>query len=148
MNTQLKQATISLIIASIDEKSAIKIEESISKISNGNINIYLLYTVKILENLKNPYVIKCINDNIWNVENLVTFEKDTLNPEKWQHLQELRMPKNIKKEKKKGTSRCQRCKSWYVNYTTAQTRSADEPSTLFFYCTDCEYRWRIQFNSL
>jgi len=38
---------------------------------------------------------------------------------------------------------CIRCKSKYVDYTERQTRSADEPMTVFLRCLNCEKRWRM-----
>jgi len=38
---------------------------------------------------------------------------------------------------------CIRCKSKYVDYTERQTRSADEPMTIFLRCLKCEKRWRM-----
>ena len=114
------------------------IEENIFKSVNGDINLYGLYINKIIENKK------YINDSILkNGENIHLTPRELLCPEKWQKLQDQRLPKNTLKEKKKGTMKCPRCKSWYSEYTTAQTRSADEPSTLFFLCLDCEYRWKM-----
>jgi len=37
---------------------------------------------------------------------------------------------------------CGKCRSSNVTYTTAQTRSADEPATAFFCCLACSNRWR------
>ena len=39
--------------------------------------------------------------------------------------------------------RCRNCKtSDFVQYTIQQTRSSDEGSTIFFFCTRCNARWR------
>jgi DNA-directed RNA polymerase subunit M/transcription elongation factor TFIIS len=53
----------------------------------------------------------------------------------------------ITKNSKSGYS-CGRCRAagrdpYRVEYTEFQTRSADEPATLFFYCTICSKRWRM-----
>jgi DNA-directed RNA polymerase subunit M/transcription elongation factor TFIIS len=53
----------------------------------------------------------------------------------------------ITQNSKSGYS-CARCRAagrdpYRVEYTEFQTRSADEPSTLFFYCTICSKRWRM-----
>lgn len=37
---------------------------------------------------------------------------------------------------------CYRCRSKKVTYTQAQTRSADESMTTFFYCMNCGNRWK------
>lgn len=38
---------------------------------------------------------------------------------------------------------CRKCKKQEVTFTQAQTRSADEPMTTFFYCTNCHLRWKM-----
>lgn len=38
---------------------------------------------------------------------------------------------------------CVRCKRHTVDYTERQTRSADEPTTKFCFCTSCSMRWRF-----
>lgn len=43
-----------------------------------------------------------------------------------------------------STYPCKKCKSLRTTYTLIQTRSADEPSTAFFFCSDCDYRWKTQ----
>ena len=42
---------------------------------------------------------------------------------------------------------CRKCKGTKVTYTQAQTRSADEPMTTFFSCSECQARWRVSFNA-
>ncbi len=37
---------------------------------------------------------------------------------------------------------CPKCDCLRAYYWTAQTRSADEPETVFLICTKCEYKWR------
>lgn len=37
---------------------------------------------------------------------------------------------------------CSRCKSIKTTSTQKQTRSADEPMTVFVFCKDCGYRWK------
>jgi DNA-directed RNA polymerase subunit M/transcription elongation factor TFIIS len=105
--------------------------------------LYTILTIKVLENLKNSYVLTSIKNGTWNPESLAMFDKDVLNPEKWQHIQDARLPKNVKTKKKKGVYRCKRCGGWETEYTSCQTRSADESSTLFFFCTDCNHRWKM-----
>ena len=42
-----------------------------------------------------------------------------------------------------GLLKCGRCKSTKTDYTTMQTRSADEPATVFASCRNCGNRWRF-----
>lgn len=38
--------------------------------------------------------------------------------------------------------RCGKCKSNKVTYTQMQTRSMDEPVTIFYHCENCQNRWK------
>ena len=44
-------------------------------------------------------------------------------------------------EAEEGLIPCPKCKSKKVRTTQVQTRSADEPATLFNYCTICKNKW-------
>jgi DNA-directed RNA polymerase subunit M/transcription elongation factor TFIIS len=152
-NEDIRDKTFSLIEkvligSKLPNDTASRIEEGIeneSKIDNGDFSVmlYTILTVKVLQNLKNKYVIDCIKNKIWQPEQLAKLDKDELNPEKWQELQDIRLPKNIVKEKKKGLNRCKRCGSWYTTFTTAQTRSADEGCTIFVECSECSFRYKF-----
>ena len=37
---------------------------------------------------------------------------------------------------------CPKCQQHQVDHFTKQTRSADEPETIFAHCLACNYRWR------
>jgi len=42
------------------------------------------------------------------------------------------------------TFTCRKCKGKKCSYISMQTRSADEPSTIFVTCLDCGNRWKTQ----
>jgi DNA-directed RNA polymerase subunit M/transcription elongation factor TFIIS len=42
-----------------------------------------------------------------------------------------------------GMVRCGKCKSMKTTYYSLQTRSADEPMTNFFTCTNCNHKWKM-----
>lgn len=152
-DVELRTASIGYLIESLGDKIpeyaeiSTKIENEIYGVSSLdkeiNVQLYCMNLVKVLENLKIPHVITCITNETLKPEAIVTLDKDDLNPEKWQILQDTRLPKHIKKERVRGINKCPKCHSWYSEYTTAQTRSSDEPSTLFFFCVDCEHRWKM-----
>ncbi len=110
-----------------------KIEETIYNKCEGDINFYCIYLIKALTTLKFKNVTECINNNLYKAEDIIDLEKDIINPEKWQKM----LPKEI--EKKRGLYKCKKCGSFYTTYKTVQTRSADEPATVYITCTDCEY---------
>jgi DNA-directed RNA polymerase subunit M/transcription elongation factor TFIIS len=44
---------------------------------------------------------------------------------------------------KEGEFQCFKCKSRKIWNVQRQMRCADEPMTTFFYCTECEFRWKM-----
>lgn len=48
---------------------------------------------------------------------------------------------SAKKERASGFLVCRNCRSTHVDVDQMQTRSADEPMTLFALCLDCGNRW-------
>jgi hypothetical protein len=80
--------------------------------------------------------------------NLPFMGYDELFPERWD---ELKQKKSIKDEDLKNTKlkamtdqyKCRKCKKNECSYQEIQTRSADEPSTIFFTCINCGYRWSV-----
>jgi len=68
-------------------------------------------------------------------------------PEKWNPLIEKKTKRDASKcNKKVGASTamftCSRCKSKNCTYYEMQTRSADEPATIFITCLNCDKHWR------
>jgi DNA-directed RNA polymerase subunit M/transcription elongation factor TFIIS len=53
----------------------------------------------------------------------------------------LELVSNMKKERTTGFMTCKNCRSTKVDVDQMQTRSADEPMTLFALCLDCGNRW-------
>ncbi len=106
-------------------------------------NQYYGYIVKVIENMKSDYVKECVSNGIIKIEDVFSLEKDFLCPDKWQKLQDLRMPKSIVTERKKGMFKCKRCTSYYTTHTEKQTRGGDESTTVFVGCNDCGFSWKM-----
>jgi len=69
-------------------------------------------------------------------------------PDKWNPLIEKKTKRDASKcDKKVGASTamftCSRCKSKNCTYYEMQTRSADEPATIFVTCLNCDKHWRM-----
>jgi transcription elongation factor S-II len=70
-----------------------------------------------------------------------------LNPEHWKE----HIDRKIKRDSSKYTTNieastdmftCKKCKSKKCTYYELQTRSADEPTTVFITCLDCGKHWK------
>ena len=68
-------------------------------------------------------------------------------PEHWKHLIDEKYRKNkvlyeTKKEAMTDQFKCRKCGSRETCYYEMQTRSADEPMTIFITCLNCGNRWK------
>lgn len=68
-------------------------------------------------------------------------------PSKWAALVELQRQRNeargCKAEATTTQFKCRKCKGRNCTYYELQTRSADEPTTIFVTCIDCGSRWTM-----
>lgn len=83
----------------------------------------------------------------FTVSELPTMGFTTLCPEKWKILVEKEMKREAKMlevDKSMATDmfRCTKCGKRQCTYYEMQTRSADEPMTIFVRCLNCGKRWR------
>jgi transcription elongation factor S-II len=78
---------------------------------------------------------------------LVNMTIQELFPEHWKHLIDEKYRRNkilyeTKKEAMTDQFKCRKCKSRETCYYEMQTRSADEPMTIFITCLNCGNRWK------
>ena len=72
-----------------------------------------------------------------------------INPDIWQPIIDRMKRREIctmitdNKERYDGLLKCEQCSSMNTRYVTMQTRSADEPETVFANCVDCGSNWTI-----
>lgn len=69
-------------------------------------------------------------------------------PEKWKELIEKKMKRDESRtnqhiEASTTMYSCKKCKSKRCTYYEMQTRSADEPATIFLSCLDCGKNWKV-----
>ena len=116
------------------------------------IDVYLSIARRVIGNMKNTSYIG--NKNLWNrykdgelsLEQIVKQNYYELFPENWQVLVDIRAKKEriqIEGDFSRATDRwqCNGCKMRKCTYYELQTRSADEPMTIFIHCLNCGKRW-------
>ena len=115
------------------------------------------YTAKVrsmrfnLTNPRNPSLKRWVLQGRIAATDLVKMTAQELDPEHWveaileaQHMQAMRMVDDLKAEEvHDGLIQCNKCKSRRVTYYEMQTRSADEPMTVYAHCLNCKRRWKM-----
>jgi transcription elongation factor S-II len=109
--------------------------------------LYLDRLRSIYVNLKNEELLKQIIQNEITPQSVAFMTHQEMNPSHWRIL----IDRKIKRDASKYTSNieastdmftCKKCKSKRCTYYELQTRSADEPATIFVTCLDCGKHWK------
>ena len=93
-------------------------------------------------NLKNDNLLQQIMNNEVTPQQLAFMTHQEMNPDRWKILIENKIKRDDSKfntnlEASTDMFTCKRCKSKRCTYYELQTRSADEPATIFVTCLDC-----------
>jgi len=80
-------------------------------------------------------------------QNMAFMTHQEYNPSRWKELIEKKMKRDASKytdniQASTNMYTCKKCKSSRCTYYEMQTRSADEPATIFVTCLDCGKHWR------
>lgn len=110
-----------------------------------------LYTNKarsIYSNLKNERLLKRLNEKEFLPHELANMKPEELYPEIWKEIinrETLRTKSAYEPAATAMTDRytCGKCKKNRCSYYELQTRSADEPMTMFITCLHCGHRWKM-----
>jgi len=145
-----------------DEKLSVNLEKgvfnySIKEANNRKIikkwenpafvQIYTDRLRSVYINLKNTELIKQIQDGEITPQSVAFMTHQEFNPIHWKVL----IDQKIKRDASRFTTNieastdmftCKRCKSKRCTYYELQTRSADEPATIFITCLDCGKHWK------
>lgn len=113
---------------------------------------YRLICCELFENLDpassigNDYLHLRVMSGEITPERLVQMSNEELFPTKWERIKEKRLQeiKNQNEQKVATTDlyRCSRCKKRQCTFFQLQTRSQDEPMTIFITCTNCGAKWK------
>ncbi len=115
--------------------------------------LYDIQVRRVITNLtaqsyvENPRLDVRFREGEFAVAELPTMAYFTLCPEKWKDLFEKEMKREarmLEVDKSMATDmfRCSKCGKRQCTYYEMQTRSADEPMTIFVRCLNCGKRWR------
>ena len=109
-----------------------------------------LYTDRlrtIYQNLRNPAIIQSLQSGELTPQTFAFMTHQEMNPERWAPL----ILQKTKREASKFNANieastdmftCKKCRSKKCTYYELQTRSADEPATIFVTCLDCGKHWK------
>jgi len=95
----------------------------------------------------NKSIIEQINDGSIKPHIVAFMTHQELSPEKWKDLLEVKTKRDKNKFESNisaatDTFTCRKCKGNQCTYYQMQTRSADEPMTIFVTCILCNARWK------
>lgn len=107
----------------------------------------ILWNIHPKSPIDNKRIVQRIMDGEFKLEDLATMTAYDLFPENWRELadkQLIREQKILEGNKSRATNeyKCRRCGKREATYYEMQTRSADEPMTIFIMCLNCGNRWR------
>ena len=111
------------------------------------VQLYVDRLRSIYINLKSADLLEQIKNREIKPENVAFMTHQELNPDHWKEYIE----RKIKRDSSKYTTNieastdmftCKKCKSKKCTYYELQTRSADEPTTVFITCLDCGKHWK------
>lgn len=104
--------------------------------------IYVDKLRSIYINLKNEDFLKQIKNNEISTRNVAFLTHQEINPDHWKDNIEKKIKRDASKfnteiEASTDMFTCKKCKSKKCTYYELQTRSADEPMTIFVNCLSC-----------
>ena len=112
------------------------------------VQIYIDRLKTIYINLKNPDIIQQIRTNELLPQTFAFMTHQEMKPEHWSALIDLK----IKRDESKFVTQvestttmfiCGKCKKNNCSFYELQTRSADEPTTVFISCLECGKKWKM-----
>jgi DNA-directed RNA polymerase subunit M/transcription elongation factor TFIIS len=112
------------------------------------VQIYVDRLRTIMHNIqKNPSLLADINEKDFKIHNIAFMTHQEMQPERWSEMLDAKAKRDKNKfevniEAATDTFTCRKCKSNRCSYAAVQTRSSDEPMTIFVTCLDCGQRWK------
>ena len=109
--------------------------------------LYLDRLRSIYINIKNKDLLDQIKSGEITPQSLAFMTHQEMNPQQWHSLIEKKMKRDASKfntniQASTDMFTCKKCRSKRCTYYELQTRSADEPATIFVTCLDCGKHWK------
>ena len=156
LDKEIRNKIIKNISKFFDKKTSKKIEESVFQFSTSyamdNETPFLfeqIYNTKseelIIQFDESKMLIKKIKDESFKPEEIAFLKVEQLHPEKYDKILKKKNKEEDKKNNKKTTSayKCPKCGARKAISEEKQTRSGDEPATIFIECKECGHEWRL-----
>ena len=111
------------------------------------VQLYLDRLRSIYINLKNKELLEQLKTGEVTPQTLAFMTHQEMNQTRWKELIEQKIKRDANKyntniQASTDMFTCRKCKSKRCTYYELQTRSADEPATIFVTCLDCGKNWK------
>jgi len=142
MSTNLEKGVYNYCIKEANSKKIIK------KWDNPYFKqLYIDHLRSIFSNLKNDDLLQQIKNHDILPQNVAFMTHQEMNPAHWKKLIDQKIKRDANKFSNKIRAStdmftCRKCKGSKCTYYELQTRSADEPATIFVTCLDCGKNWK------
>lgn len=116
--------------------------------------LYLSKVRSVLSNVDasayvgNTRLVERIQEGEFKPHDIASMQPDHVFPERWRNVVEMKVRRdeyicNARPAAMTDQFRCSRCKKRECSYMELQTRSCDEPASLFIQCLACGNKWRM-----
>ena len=142
ISTNLEKAIFNYAIKEATQKKIIK------KWENPHFKqLYMDRLRTIVNNLKNPDILQQLQTEELKPQTFAFMTHQEMNPQRWSSLIQQKIKRdaskfNVNIAASTDMFTCKKCKSKRCTYYELQTRSADEPATIFVTCLDCGKHWK------
>lgn len=131
--------------ASIREATHQKIQKKWD--NSAFLQLYMDKLRSMYVNLKNEDLLNQLKNGDLLPQQVAFMTHQELNPNHWRNLIEKKIKRDASKyvdntQASTDMFTCKKCKSKRCTYYELQTRSADEPATVFITCLDCGKHWK------
>jgi transcription elongation factor S-II len=112
------------------------------------VQLYMDKLRSVFLNMKNEDLLHAIREGEIATQTVAFMTHQEMDPVRWKPLLERKRAKDASKvtsnvQASTDMYTCKKCRSKRCTYYELQTRSADEPTTIFITCLDCGKNWKI-----